>query len=198
MTDSPLTCEIVDRDDMDQRYLAGTLPPADAEAFEQHYFGCERCWALVQRGLAVRSAADRSAGRVPRDARFQWRVGLAAALALSASAALLYSFRERAPGADDAARGANATIVASVLARGDSLTTRWRPVAGATDYRVRVSAPDGTPLLEGETADSTIAFAIGAASAAHADTVYISVLARDALRHPIASSALTPLVLGRR
>ena len=52
-----MTCDEVDGADLDVRYVAGSLAPADAEAFEEHYFSCERCWALVQQGLALRAAA---------------------------------------------------------------------------------------------------------------------------------------------
>jgi hypothetical protein len=98
---------------------------------------------------------------------------------------------------EDAARGAGAAVAATAVMHGDSIAAMWRPVAGAADYRVRISAPDGTGLLEAATADSTIAFPLDAV-AGRADTVYLSVLARDALRQPIAASALTPLVLVRR
>ncbi|MBM4189071.1 MAG: zf-HC2 domain-containing protein, partial [Gemmatimonadetes bacterium] len=44
MMSDQLTCDRVDREDLDTRYLAGTLSEADAAAFEAHFFECERCW----------------------------------------------------------------------------------------------------------------------------------------------------------
>ena len=82
--------------------------------------------------------------------------------------------------------------------RDDSIFATWQRVSTATDYRVRVSAPDGTALLERAVTDSTIAFPRSALRDAMADTLYLSVLARDALRRPVARSALTPLAVVRR
>ena len=42
-------------------YLAGKLPEDEAEAFEAHYFECERCWEEVQRGSELRAALGKPA-----------------------------------------------------------------------------------------------------------------------------------------
>ena len=209
--DAPqVACELADRTDIDQRYVTGTLPPDEAEAFEEHYFGCQRCWDLVQQGLALRAAGSGGphlldaglgvpTGHEPVSARRRrWWAGLAAASVVLASAALWHSWRADAPADPDAVRGADATLVASASVRDDSIFATWQRVSTATDYRVRVSAPDGTALLERAVTDSTIAFPRSALRDAMADTLYLSVLARDALRRPVARSALTPLAVVRR
>ncbi len=197
MADSPLTCEIVDRDDIDQRYLAGTLSPAEADAFEEHYFDCERCWALVQRGLALR-AAGAPATATRHASRRQWWQGLAAAVVLVAAGALWYSFRAQRPTGEDATRGGKNAITALAIVHGDSVSIAWRPVSEATDYRVRISAPDGSPLFERVVSESSLTIPRTALAGAAPDTAFVRVMARDALANPLAQSAITPLPLPRR
>ena len=91
MSRNEITCELVDERDLDTRYLAGRLNPEEAEGFEAHFFGCERCWELVQQGLAVRIAlgADAVAPQLPATASRQGKPGgrwwgLAAAAAVAA------------------------------------------------------------------------------------------------------------------
>ena len=65
-------------------YAAGRLGESEAEAFEQHYFACEDCWALVRTAGAARASfADAAPAGRPRR---RWAVllpaaGLAAAVA---------------------------------------------------------------------------------------------------------------------
>ena len=37
-------CQRVEQEEVIERYLAGKLPEGEAEAFEQHYVGCESCF----------------------------------------------------------------------------------------------------------------------------------------------------------
>jgi hypothetical protein len=196
MTAPPLTCEIVDRDDIDLRYLAGTLPPDEAEAFEAHYFGCERCWGLVQQGLALRAAKPAAATATARGNR-RW-IALAAASVLIVSVGFWISRSARTPAGDDAMRGDRTALAASAVLRGDTVYIAWPRVSSAADYRVRVSAPDGVALFEHDATDTTLTIPRSAIASAAADTVFVSVLARDAMRQPVARSALTPFAAGRR
>lgn len=199
MDATPLTCELVDRDDIDQRYLAGTLPAEDAEAFEEHYFGCGRCWALVEQGLALRAAASVGTAvpaLVATPRRQPW-IALAAAAVLLVSTVVWHPWSVRTPAATDAVRGADDAFVVHVIVRGDSILATWPRVSAATDYHIRISAPDGTPLLERAVADTAIEIPPGTLPEPHVDTAFVSVLARDALRHPVARSALSPIALRR-
>ena len=208
MDATPLTCELVDRDDIDQRYLAGTLPSAHAEEFEEHYFGCERCWALVERGLALRaagaagtegsatSAASLVRAPIAPPRRLPW-IGLAAAAVLLLSAVVWHPWSRNAPVYTDTMRGTEDSFVVVVSVRDDSILSSWPRVRAAADYRVRISMADGTPLLERAVADTATAIPLSTLLASRSDTVYVSVLARDALRHPVARSALSPVALGR-
>jgi anti-sigma factor RsiW len=58
--------EIEDRDIVDA-YLRGSLVESDRQAFEEHFFTCDECFAQVQTaekfGAGVREAA--ASGRIP-------------------------------------------------------------------------------------------------------------------------------------
>lgn len=70
MNEPEQTCPIADTD-TDVRYLAGSLTDAEAEAFEEHYFGCDTCWKAVQRGAEIRSALSQSGGVVEEKLNYQ-------------------------------------------------------------------------------------------------------------------------------
>jgi CHAT domain-containing protein len=96
-----LDCHYVEENDLVSRYIAGKLPEEEAEAFEAHYFGCERCWSEVRAATEVRAAMEKPAGApvVPlaerregrrRRAAFSGRtLALAATLLIGAFAAVL-------------------------------------------------------------------------------------------------------------
>jgi len=52
-----MNCETVERDNIIERYLAGTLPPELRDEWEQHYFACDACmekletWQAIERPL---------------------------------------------------------------------------------------------------------------------------------------------------
>src|SRR5687768_12760419 len=60
-----ISCTRVEEEDLDARYLAGTLSDEEAEAFEEHYFACDRCWSNVQLGRDIRAASDRRTAPAP-------------------------------------------------------------------------------------------------------------------------------------
>lgn len=194
MTARTITCALVDDEDLDQRYLAGTLPPDEAEAFEAHYFGCERCWELVQHGLAVRAANAAPAAAdvvvaVRRGGRRWWGLAAAAAVVLAAvGVARRFGSPERP---DDVLRGRGGSLPARAVAGGDSLGVSWARVPAAERYRVRLQTGDGGLLLERETAETSLAVAAGAIAApARAGSAYWSVEALDSLEVPIGHSDL--------
>ncbi len=55
---SSITCAQVERDELERRYVASLLTDDEADAFEAHYFACERCWAALQRAVELRAALD--------------------------------------------------------------------------------------------------------------------------------------------
>src|SRR5207244_1830986 len=51
-----LDCNSVEEQDLVSQYVGRKLSPEEAEAFEEHYFGCDRCWAEVQGATELRAA----------------------------------------------------------------------------------------------------------------------------------------------
>lgn len=160
MTADHLTCARVDEKDLDLRYLTGRLSDQEAEAFEAHYFTCDRCWALVQQGAPVRAvrlppapAAARQARRRPSTYRLWLPLALAAGLA-----ALAFGLWPRQPPAfpSDGLRGDTHTLPVRIDALPATLGASWPPVRDAGRYRVRLHRPDGGLVMERETSDTSI------------------------------------------
>jgi len=88
-------CEAVERENIIERYLAGTLDPDWKEKWEEHYFGCERCsrqletWSAIDKPLRDMEAAIRAEIR-PAVRPFRIRIwagaGIAAALLVTVAA----------------------------------------------------------------------------------------------------------------
>ena len=51
-----MNCKVVAQDRIVERYSAGQLSEAEAEAFEQHFFECEKCYEALQDHAAIRAA----------------------------------------------------------------------------------------------------------------------------------------------
>ncbi|MEP7362825.1 MAG: tetratricopeptide repeat protein [Acidobacteriota bacterium] len=75
--DHTLSCDQIERDEIVERYAAGTLPEDIAEAFEEHYFRCTACLARLE---AVQETA--TVMRMPMPMRRFAYVGLAIAASL--------------------------------------------------------------------------------------------------------------------
>lgn len=188
-----LTCAVVDERHLELQYVAGRLTPEEAEAFEAHYFGCDRCFALVRRATELRAAAEASptgwvsAGRRRRAslARF---LPLAAVAVLALGVLLWRAPARRQPAA--AYRGGDATLTATSTLTTDSATVVWARRAHADEYRVRLFAADGTLLTERATRETTLAVARNAIPAG--TRAFWEIVALDSLRATLARSALIP------
>jgi len=179
MPETVLTCAEVEAQDLEARYLAGRLSPGEAEAYEAHYFGCERCWTALRLATEARAAFA-----VPRVARrgFRWaRWALPAAAALAAVGVWQLVVRDQSPTA--AFRGDTYSLTVTAVARADSVRATWPRLAGADVYRVRAFTPDGVLRWERETADTTLAGPFGGELLLH-------VAALDPLRAVVAQSRL--------
>ena len=133
--------------DAPSRYVAETLSVAEAEAFEEHYFSCARCWQEVQAGSAARAVLT-GARRKPKAPRQTWWIGLAAAAGIGVIA--LVAIRERA-GRDmpDVLRGdAERTIVVVAEREAAQLRIRWHAVARASRYDVALRSAEGEVLQQ--------------------------------------------------
>jgi hypothetical protein len=210
MEPTQITCTRVEEEDLDARYLAGTLSEEEAEAFEEHYFGCDRCWSAVQLGLDARAAnalgtertAEKPAAVVARGSgdrasrmvrRSWWPLALAASVAVIAVGVWQWSDRSTVVPVGDVLRGPADTLHAVASVRERRLVISWQRAASADRYAVRLQRSDAAVVVERVTSDTS--FAISRDSLNGVDDrerVFWEVRALDALRRTIARSRLVP------
>jgi tetratricopeptide (TPR) repeat protein len=84
-----LDCERVQRDELIERYLAGVLDEAEREAFEEHFFECDRCLEELDTMRAAQQLLSEAAADLPTEHRpprsrklWVFASGIAAALAV--------------------------------------------------------------------------------------------------------------------
>jgi len=94
--EAALDCERVQRDELIERYLVGDLNNAEQDAFEEHFFGCDRCLEEIEtmraaQAVLTESETDRRAEQPPRRPRKLWvfASGIAAAVAAVGVAVML-------------------------------------------------------------------------------------------------------------
>jgi hypothetical protein len=195
MDERPMTCEQVDQHELDIRYLAGRLSDSEAAAFEEHYFGCDRCWGLVKGGAGVRAAmGDGAVVRAVRPRAWWKPLAIAAGLAVVALG-VWRLVPSREPADRDAIRGVGDSIaVQSVLSAG-SWRAAWPVVSEAASYRVRIFAGDGRLLFTRQVTDTTIGLSADSLAAiGQGAPLYVDVQGFDVLRRPVGRS---PLILLR-
>ena len=193
--------------DIEARYVAGKLSSEESEAFEEHYFSCDRCFAAVQRANEIRAALSASPGGLtvgaepttilivrPRRRFSAWQPALAAAAVVVVALGVRRMNPSRqltqAPipaAASDAPRGSAPTFTLTSHATTAVLVAAWSPPLAAQTYRVRLLATDGSLLFERETADTSIMLSRDLLRGAKSP-VYWEVQALDALRSVVATS----------
>lgn len=189
MDDTRMTCELVDQEELDRRYVEGRLSEAQAAAFEEHFFGCDRCWHLVKGGAGVR-AALRPGSAVPAlPSRAWWKpLAIAAGIGIIALGTWrMVASRDTIPG--DGLRGSGDSLVVGTTFSAGTWHLVWPAVPEATSYRVRVSAPDGRLLFSRETNDTSFNITDDSLP----PSLYLDVQGFDQLRQPVARSPLLPL-----
>jgi CHAT domain-containing protein/Flp pilus assembly protein TadD len=99
-----LDCRQIEERDFVDLYLAEVLPEEEARRFEQHYFGCERCWDHLQTALELKAASQavKPAARQVQRRKQPW-LAAAAVLLLVAGAAFWAVRRASGPVDADAA-----------------------------------------------------------------------------------------------
>lgn len=176
-----LTCADVDDRDLESGYVAGRLTAEEADAYEAHYFGCDRCWRRLEIALAIRSA---------RGARRRALLGVRG-LAIAATAVIAVGVgwwitRPSAPPVD-ALRGGGEALTVRMDVTPAELAAAWAPQTGADQYRVRVFSADGGLLLERLTVDTAIVLAPPPGAA------FLDVTVLDVLREVVSRSGLVPI-----
>lgn len=197
--------------DIEVRYLAGKLSAEESEAFEEHYFACDRCFAAVQRGAEIHAAmrspatspsAESEPGVIPitrARRRFStWQPALAAAAVVIVALGIRQMTASRRvtviqtpTSSTDAARGIAPTFTLTSHATSEVLIAAWSPPPSARSYRVRLLATDGSLLFERETADTSIMLSRDLLrGAGDKSLVYWEVQALNALRSVVATSPI--------
>jgi hypothetical protein len=195
MDEKAITCELVDQAEMDRRYVEGRLSDAEADAFEEHFFGCDRCWQLVKGGAGVRAALR--PGRLAAPAvpsRAGWKpLAIAAGIGIVALGTWgVIASRDAVQ--PDEIRGAGDSLIVRVGFSAGGWHLAWPAVPEATSYRVRLSAPDGSLLFSREMSDTSLDIAADSLPApAEGASLYLDVQGFDQLRRPVSRSPLTPL-----
>lgn len=195
-------------------YLKNRLAEDQAEAFEQHFFACERCWQEVERGIELRAAwaawpawaarTERSATSAPktRPARSltggrSWRPLVAAAAAVLAVGIWLQWPLGIERSEPEVLRGADErlSLSLSIEATPEAVTLTWAEVPATEVYLLEIFASDGRLLVEEETNKLTIAVMTETLRAAGSGRLLARVQALDALRQVALSSELQEVVL---
>jgi len=190
------TCPIALDGEAVAAYSAGRLGESEAEAFEQHFFACEDCWALVRAATAARASfagtGEASAGTAPAvRPRRRWAVWLPAA-GLAAAVAGLALFGDWSADAPtppgEVFRGAEQAMSLEAAVEGETVRTSWEPVAGAAGYELRAYDASGRLLSASEVDAQTVAVDLdmlslgGVPSVAALDVVALDGLGQVLLR----------------
>lgn len=217
MRSNAITCADVDDGDLESRYAAGELSEDEAEAVEEHFFACDRCWTLVQRAVEIRAvegAAGKSAvesrsnekgvahrgtapapiarrapaWRNPRNSRW---LALAAAATIIVVGTWRIDAWRRVGSETVAMRGPTDSLHVVTETRGTTLIASWARAAEATSYRVRLYSASGTVLHRREVTDTSITLAAATLpKTAPGASVYWEIQAINRTRQVVARSGL--------
>lgn len=181
-------------------YLAGRLPEAEASAFEEHAFTCDRCFGELERATELRAAADGTVAPPAGSQRSQaygWPL-----LALAATVLLGVGLWIARPSTDvespptvyrDGNAG-SAAVDLNVEWHGDRVAVAWEPVDRADLYEVQVFDAAGDPVFTERTAATSLQVSMAdRQDGAATGPLYVQVIALDELRQTIARSGLQPL-----
>jgi len=176
-----MNCSVIVRDEFAERYVLGRLSLAEQEAYERHYFECDRCFGELQTLQAIRAVLRAAPPTLPAPNQDRvwtpwWRWLAAGAVAASLVGVVLLL---RPPGAPEpvAQNPARASSIRPPAAVGgtdvatDTATSRPEPVnSPATASRrlavlaqlARVEPPRYSPrVLRGVTDEATLRFREG-------------------------------------
>ena len=165
-----LRCDTIVDEGLIERYLAGTLAEAEAEALESHYLACSRCQIELRLGAAIRGVlpevrealldgARQPAAAKPLPGR-RVRIGaVVGAVAAVLAGVLLVQHadiesprhREAAPEAEISLRVE--TPLGEVVA---PVEFRWTPLTAADLYQVTLYDAAGGVLWQMDTREPTV------------------------------------------
>ena len=94
-------CRQIEEQQMIERYLDGTLPEMEVEAFEEHYFGCQHCFSELQlrhaTAIELASQSAQKASMFPAKTRSFYSWALLAAAILLLTVMGKWVVRQRSP-----------------------------------------------------------------------------------------------------
>ena len=199
-----IDCTRADDTDLVALYLAGRLPEDEAEAFEHHYLGCDRCGAALHEAGEIRAALGQPVlvpaaptPAPPISTRDVWTL-LAAAAAVAVFFYGMGHIARRPEVVTDGAayRSANADAIPLTImpGAGGGVILEWPPHLDARSYRIEIVRSDGLPVLESETADHRVALAVGDLPPRPAGVSLLAKIeALDGMRQVVAASGRVAL-----
>lgn len=192
MNSTKITCADTDERDLEARYAASQLTEDEAEAFEEHYFSCDRCWTLVQRAVEIRAVENRTrrATSWRTIATSPWLAIAAAATIVVAGTLSVDDWRSRGSEAVTM-RGSTDSLHVVTHTRGTMLVASWTRVVEASSYRARLYSASGTVLHQREVTDTTIAVSAASLPKTAPDTeLYWEIQAINRTRQVVGRSGL--------
>lgn len=177
-------------------YLAGRLPRAEASAFEEHAFNCDRCFDELQRGSEVRAAESGETAAVRRRPGPSMRLPLALAATILIAAGLWLAqplFQTPDTVYRNAGNGTGMLTV-DVTHEDDRVILNWTPVEGVDRYEIRVLSDAGDPVFEQQSRETSLDLHVTSwRAASRAGQFYVQVIALDELQQTLVQSELEPL-----
>lgn len=197
---APVDCPYEGEREVRSLYLAGKLPDGEAEAFEEHFFACERCAEAVDVGSNLRAALGRApvaSATTPKSAPRSW-LPLAAAAAVALGALGLWQLTHRPDARNPAVLrgGTTGPIPVRIEKRpSGNLSVTWTSLPEAARYVVRVLKTDGTSVWSTESHEprATIDASVISSPETPLD---IEVEAMDTMERVIATSELVRVPSG--
>ena len=196
-----IDCKSVEDNNLATSYLAGELEPKRAEAFEEHYLGCDHCWNEVRIASELRASLGRPAV-VPLELRSSWSIwSLVAAAAVVAIAAFgtwqLARSNSLSP-PEPVLRGSTVDTLTVTTARLSSGQIRisWTPHEEAQTYRVELLRSDGVPVWKRETRETSLTFDVATLPTVSAGVSFVArIEAVDPMGQTVATRETRPLPL---
>jgi Putative zinc-finger len=175
-------------------YLAGRLSGAEASAFEEHAFNCDRCFDELQAGSEVRAAdtGDQAAAR-PRPATTWLPLAVAATVLLAAGLWLAQPLFETPDPVYRGAGDGTGVLNVDVTHADDRVILNWTPVEGVDQYEIRVFSA-GDPVFEQQSRETSLDLPVTSWRPSSAKgQLHVQVTALDELHQTIVRSDLEPL-----